>query len=46
MGKLSLFVGNGDLIMVGCGWMCVVAVKNCWLWMVVGGWSEIMAVRG
>ena len=53
MGKLSLFVGSGDLIMVGRGWMWVVAVKNGWLWVagvklwqVVGGGDKIMADRG
>ena len=53
MGKLSLFVGSGDLIMVGRGWMWVVAVKNGWLWVagvklwqVVGGGDKIMAERG
>ena len=46
MGKLSLFVGSGDLIMVGRGWMWVVAVKNDWLWVVVGGGGEIMVSRG
>ena len=46
MGKLSLFVGSGDLIMVGRGWMWVVTVKNGWLWVVVGGGGEIMAGRG
>ena len=46
MGKLSLFVGSGDLIMVGRGWMWVVAVKNDWLWVVVGGGGEIMVGRG
>ena len=46
MGKLLLFVGSGDLVMVGRGWMWVVAVKNGWLWVVVGGGGEIMAGRG
>ena len=32
--KLSLFVGSGDLIIVVCGWLWVVAVKS---WLVVGG---------
>ena len=45
MGKLSLFVGSGDLIMVGRGWMWMVAVKNGWLWEVVDGGGEIMAGR-
>ena len=45
MGKLSLFVGSADLIMVGCGWMWAVAVKNGWLWVVVGGRGEIIAGR-
>ena len=44
--KLSLFVGSGDLIMVGRGWLWVVEVKNRWLLVVVGGASEIMADRG
>ena len=30
----SLFVGNGELIMVGRGWLWMVAVKK---WLVVGG---------
>ena len=46
MGKLSLFVGSGDLIMVGRGWMWMVVVKNGWLWEVVDGGGEIMAGRG
>ena len=46
MGKLSLVVGSGDLIMVGRGLMCVVEVKNGWLWVDVGGGVEIMASRG
>ena len=25
--KLLLFVSSGDLVMVGCGWLCLVAVK-------------------
>ena len=37
MGKLSLFVDSSNLIMVGRGWMWVVAVKNDWLCVVVGG---------
>ena len=46
MGKLSLFVDRGDLIMVSRGWMWVVAVKNDWLWVVVGGGGEVMVGRG
>ena len=46
MGKLSLFVVSGDLIMVGRGWMWMVAVKNGWLWLVVDGGGEIMAGCG
>ena len=46
MGKLSLFVGSGDLIMVGRGWVWMVAVKNGWLWVVVDGGGEIMAGCG
>ena len=37
---------SGDLIMVVRGWMWVVAVKNDWLWVVVGGGGEIMVSRG
>ena len=33
--KLSLFMGSGNLIMVGRGWLWVMEVKNDWL--VVGG---------
>ena len=46
MGKLSLFGGSGDLIMVGRGWMWVVAVKNDWLWVVVGGGVKLWLVVG
>ena len=41
--KLSFFVGSSNLIMVGCGWFCMFAVKQ---WQVVGGGGEIMAVHG
>ena len=44
--KLSLFVGSGNLIMVGRGWLWVVEVKNSWLLVVVGDGGEIMADRG
>ena len=43
MGKLSLFVGNDDLITVGRGWSWVAGVK---LWLFVGGGDKIMADRG
>ena len=46
MAKLSLFVGSDDLIMIGRGWLCVVAVKNWWLPVVVGGGGEVMAGPG
>ena len=46
MGKLSLFKGSGDLIMVRRGWIRQVAVKNGCLWVVVGSGGEIMAARG
>ena len=46
MTKLLLFLGGGNLIMVGRGWLWVVAVKNGWLWVLVGGGGEIMAGRG
>ena len=55
MGKL-LFMGCGDLIMLGCGWLRLVAVKYDWLWvdlvvvmklwLVVGGGSKVMAGSG
>ena len=43
--KLSLFVGSGDLIMVGHGWSWG---RGWWggLWLVVGGGGKIMAGRG
>ena len=44
--KLSLFVGSGDLIMVGRWWLWVVEVKSNWLLVVVGDGGEIMANRG
>ena len=34
MVKLSLFVGSGNLIMVGREWLWMVVVKS---WLVVGG---------
>ena len=43
MAKLSLFVDSGNLIMVGRGWLWVVAVK---LWPVVGGGGKLMPGRG
>ena len=44
--KLSLFVGSGDLIRVGRGWLWVVEVKNGWLLVDVDDSGEIMADRG
>ena len=44
--KLLLFVGSGDLIMVGCRWMWVVTVKHGWLWVVMSRGDEILVGRG
>ena len=46
MAKLLLFVGSGDFIIVACGWLWVVVVKDGWFGVVVGGGGEIMAGRG
>ena len=47
--RLSLFVGSGDLIMVGCGWSWVAKMK-LWLvavklWLVVGLCGELIPGR-
>ena len=44
MAKLSLFVGSGDLIMVGRVRLWVVAVENGSLWVVVGGGVKLCLV--
>ena len=53
MAKLSLFVGSGDLIKVGCGWLWVMGENYSWslvvavkLWLVVGGGCKGMPIRG
>ena len=43
MAKLSLFVGGGGLIMVGCGWSWVETTNLC---PVVGAGCEFMPGRG
>ena len=44
--KLLLFVGSGDLIIVGRRWSRVVTVKNGWLWVVMSRGDEILVGRG
>ena len=53
MAKLSLFVGSGDLIKVGGGWLWVMGENYSWslvvavkLWLVVGGGCKGMPIRG
>ena len=53
MAKLSLFVGSGDLIKVGCGWLWVMGENYSWslvvavkLWLVVGGGCKGMPFVG